>query len=107
MGGLTDRIAALSLAKRALLQLRLKKIGRDASGHHTIPRTANLNSVLLSFSQQRLWFLDQYEPNSSVYNILSAQRLKGPLNLAALEQSLNEIVRRHEALRTTFTVIEG
>ena len=61
----------------------------------------------LSFAQQRLWFLDQYEPNSSVYNIPSALRLKGSLDIAALEQSLNEIVRRHESLRTTFLAVDG
>ena len=61
----------------------------------------------LSFSQQRLWFLDQYEPNSSVYNIPSALRLRGSLNIGALEQSLNEIIRRHESLRTTFSMVDG
>ena len=61
----------------------------------------------LSFSQQRLWFLDQYEPNSSVYNIPRALRLRGPLNIGALEQSLNEIIRRHESLRTTFSLVDG
>jgi hypothetical protein len=54
-----------------------------------------------------LWFLDQYEPNSSVYNIPSALRLKGSLDIPALEQSLNEIVRRHESLRTTFAAVDG
>jgi amino acid adenylation domain-containing protein len=61
----------------------------------------------LSFSQQRLWFLDQYEPNSSVYKMSSAHRLRGALDVAALEQSLGEIVRRHEALRTRFSVEGG
>jgi amino acid adenylation domain-containing protein len=61
----------------------------------------------LSFSQQRLWFLDQYEPNSSLYNIPSALRLRGSLNVEALEQSLNEIIRRHEGLRTTFSMVDG
>jgi amino acid adenylation domain-containing protein len=61
----------------------------------------------LSFSQQRLWFFDQYEPNSSAYNIPSALRLRGVLNVSALEQSLNEIVKRHESLRTQFVVLEG
>ena len=63
--------------------------------------------VPLSFSQQRLWFLDQYEPNSSVYNVPSALRLRGCLNVAALERSLDEIVRRHESLRTTFSLVDG
>ncbi|HEX6770049.1 MAG TPA: condensation domain-containing protein, partial [Candidatus Binatia bacterium] len=46
----------------------------------------------LSLAQQRLWFLDQFESNRSVYNMSSAFRLKGELNAAALEQSINEIV---------------
>ncbi|MFP5262232.1 MAG: condensation domain-containing protein, partial [Blastocatellia bacterium] len=57
----------------------------------------------LSFAQQRLWFLDQWNPGNTAYNIPAAIRLKGTLNRRALEQSLNEIVRRHEALRTTFS----
>ncbi|HEV2707131.1 MAG TPA: amino acid adenylation domain-containing protein [Pyrinomonadaceae bacterium] len=57
----------------------------------------------LSFSQQRLWFLDQLKPGSAAYNIPAAVRFDGVLNIDALHRSLNEIVRRHEALRTTFT----
>lgn len=60
-----------------------------------------------SFAQQRLWFLDQLEPQSTVYNMPAALRLTGPLDVAALEESFNEIVRRHEVLRTTFSVKEG
>ncbi|HWS86509.1 MAG TPA: amino acid adenylation domain-containing protein [Pyrinomonadaceae bacterium] len=56
----------------------------------------------LSFAQQRLWFLNQLEPGNPFYNIPSAARLEGRLDVAALEQTLTEIVRRHEALRTTF-----
>src|SRR5262249_27370803 len=60
----------------------------------------------LSFAQQRLWFLDQLETSSSFYNIASARRLNGQLNVSVLMQSLTEIVRRHESLRTTFSVHE-
>ncbi|NJN99435.1 MAG: AMP-binding protein [Anaerolineales bacterium] len=61
----------------------------------------------LAFSQERMWFIHQLQADSSAYNVISALRLKGPLNRAALEQSVNEIVRRHEILRTNFVVMDG
>jgi amino acid adenylation domain-containing protein len=61
----------------------------------------------LSFAQQRLWFLAQLQPNSSAYNIPVAYYLMGVLKIATLEQSLNEILHRHEALRTTFLTVNG
>jgi amino acid adenylation domain-containing protein len=60
-----------------------------------------------SFAQRRLWFLHQLDPASPVYNIPSPLRIAAPLDLEVLRRTLNEIVRRHEALRTTFTVIDG
>jgi hypothetical protein len=60
----------------------------------------------LSFAQQRLWFLDQLAPNNSLYNISSAIRMEGRLDLEALEKVVNEIIRRHEVLRTRFEVEE-
>ncbi|MBR8840560.1 MAG: AMP-binding protein, partial [Stigonema ocellatum SAG 48.90 = DSM 106950] len=69
-----------------------------------VPREKNLS---LSFAQQRLWFLNQLEPNSPFYNIPTAVRLQGQLNLGALQESFNEMLRRHEALRTNFKTIEG
>jgi acyl carrier protein len=61
----------------------------------------------LSFAQQRLWFLDQLEPESAAYNLPAAIRLTGQLDLPALERTLNEIIRRHEILRTTFVQADG
>ncbi|MEG4006161.1 amino acid adenylation domain-containing protein [Microcoleus sp. Pol11C1] len=61
----------------------------------------------LSFAQQRLWFLDQLVPNNPFYNVPAALRLTGSLNFSALQQTFNEIVRRHEALRTTLAVVSG
>ena len=82
---------ALSLEeKRALLgQLLLEKANQPTQ-------------FPLSFAQQRLWVLDQLEPGMTAYNNAGAVRLKGVLNVVALEQTLTEIVRRHEVLRTTF-----
>ncbi|MFB2833039.1 amino acid adenylation domain-containing protein, partial [Floridanema evergladense] len=61
----------------------------------------------LSYAQQRLWFLDQFEPNSALYNIPAALRLEGKLDRVALEKSLTEIIQRHEVLRTNFAVVDG
>ncbi|MDZ8090962.1 MAG: amino acid adenylation domain-containing protein [Nostoc sp. DedQUE05] len=69
-----------------------------------LPRTKDAE-LPLSYAQQRLWFLDQFEPNSPFYNIPIALRLVGNLNRAGLEQSLQEIIHRHEALRTNFITV--
>ncbi|MCP2012453.1 condensation domain-containing protein, partial [Duganella violaceipulchra] len=61
----------------------------------------------LSFAQQRLWFLDQLESGSAFYNISAAVRLVGNLDIVAFSRSLNDIVRRHEVLRTTFALIDS
>jgi hypothetical protein len=61
----------------------------------------------LSFAQQRLWFLDQLEPGNPFYNCPSAVRMIGKLNVGALEQTLREIVKRHETLRTKFPAVNG
>ncbi|MDZ8052915.1 MAG: alpha/beta fold hydrolase [Aulosira sp. ZfuVER01] len=67
-------------------------------------RTGNLP---VSFGQQRLWFLHQFEPNSSSNNMPVVVRFTGNLNVAVLEESLREVVRRHEVLRTTFPAVNG
>jgi amino acid adenylation domain-containing protein len=65
-------------------------------------RVSRAEPLPLSFAQQRLWFLDRLEPGSPVYNLLVAWRLAGPLDPGVLGRSLDEVWRRHEALRTTF-----
>lgn len=72
----------------------------------SLPRSDN-ELLPLSFSQQRLWFIDQLDPGSSAYNMFSAVRLQGQLNISAWEQSIDTIVRRHESLRTTFSAVDG
>ncbi len=69
-----------------------------------VPRT---QEIPLSFAQQRLWFLDQLEPGTAQYNIPAGLRISGMLNEGLLILCLNEIVRRHEVLRTTFQTVDG
>ncbi|HEX9937035.1 MAG TPA: amino acid adenylation domain-containing protein, partial [Longimicrobium sp.] len=69
--------------------------------------TERAGALPLSFAQERLWFIDRLEPGSAIYNIPAALRLTGALDERALERSLGEIVRRHEALRTVFTEVDG
>jgi len=103
MNNFNERIANLTPEKRALFERNLlKKRNSSPIKKQGICRRGNTDPCILSFAQERLWFLDQLEPGSSHYNIPIAVRLKGHLQAAALEQSLSEILRRHEILRTTF-----
>jgi len=72
-----------------------------------IDRTSRDRELPLSFAQQRLWFLHQLEPKSPAYNLPKTVQLRGKLNIAALEGSLREVMRRHEILRTNFIVRNG
>ena len=95
--------------RRARLERRLResggrppteaeRIGSHARGSRCAP---------LSFAQERLWFLAQLEPRNPFYNVASFIPLSFAVDVEALHRSLNEIVRRHEVLRTTFTTIDG
>ncbi|MEG4345120.1 amino acid adenylation domain-containing protein [Microcoleus sp. A003_D6] len=68
---------------------------------------SRLEPIPLSFAQARLWFLDQLQPESAFYNISLALRMSGQLNIATLQRAINEIIQRHEALRTNFATQEG
>ena len=72
------------------------------SAKSTIKPVSRSESLPLSFAQQRLWFMEQLQPGSAAYNIPSGVKLSGDLDLDIFEKSLNEIVRRHEVLRTNF-----
>jgi hypothetical protein len=69
-----------------------------------VPRGGSLE---LSFAQQRLWFLDQLVPGNAFYNVASAYRLTGVLDVDALESAVNTLLTRHEVLRTTFRAEDG
>ncbi len=104
MNDINTKIATLSPAKRALLELKLKNKSTTIKAEQTIPKRTNQSSapLPLSFAQQRMWLLEQMEPNNAAYVIRIAQRLLGRLNVDVLQQSLDAIVAHHEALRTNF-----
>jgi amino acid adenylation domain-containing protein len=101
------RIADLSPEKRELLLRRLNQKEKDVARPQIRSQPRESNMFPLSFAQQRLWLLDRFEPGSATYNIPVALRLTGALNIVALAQSINAIIQRHEALRTTFIAVEG
>ena len=107
MRQITQRIEHLSSAKRALLELRLRqKAQMIAIAQPVLPR-AERHFAPLAFNQESLWFLEQLNPQTSIYNLSDARRLTGTLEVAALQQSLDAMVERHEALRTAFGDCEG
>ncbi|MCY1015596.1 amino acid adenylation domain-containing protein [Pyxidicoccus sp. MSG2] len=79
----------------------------EAGGGLAIAPVPRDGALPLSFAQQRLWFIDQLEPGSAAYNMPTFVRMEGPLDVTALQHGLSELVRRHEALRTTFTWQDG
>ena len=109
MADVSSRVASLSPQERAALVMQLKRKARRAEKivDQAITRRENRTEAPLSFAQQRLWFLQQFDPNSAAYHLLVFYRLKGQLDIAAWKQSLNEIIRRHEVLRTVFREQNG
>src|SRR5260370_31164984 len=105
MSEIHERISHLSSEKRALLEAMLAR-ERKTREVKTISRRRN-SQAPLSYAQQRMWFLDQMDPGNSAYNVPAAMRLSGKLDLQALLRSLEEIVRRHESLRTIFSIVDG
>lgn len=107
MSTLLQTVADLSPVQRAILEQRLKQKRASVARARITRQSRDENSFVLSFAQQRLWFLHRLAPESNAYNIPNALHASGPLNLDALAQSINEIRRRHEVLRTTFAVRDG
>ncbi|MEA5561957.1 non-ribosomal peptide synthase/polyketide synthase [Planktothrix agardhii] len=103
---LRSLFAAATVAELAHLIEPLQQQNLTLTVPPILPRTKD-GELPLSFAQQRLWFLDQLQPNSALYNIPMVLRLQGNLNQGALEQSLWSICDRHEVLRTNFVTING
>src|SRR5437870_1028691 len=105
---LREQLAGLSPAKRSLLELKLmKKKRRDNGAKQVIARLPDCASAPLSYNQQGLWVLSQLMPGTSLYHTPTAARLTGVLDVPALQRTIDFIVARHQALRTTFAVVDG
>jgi len=107
MPTLHDRIQQLSDKKRALLEKTVLKKGLHVAVSETVIPIIKGDAAPLSFGQERLWILDRMEPGSPVYIRPLGMRFHGALQVEALAGSLNDIIARHEALRTNFTQTDG
>lgn len=106
---------AIGAELRTQLAARKEEL-KEHLRHHAAPAVAALPSLVavprsasmpVSHTQQRLWFLRQMDPTSSAYNVVSALRMRGPLDAAALECSFDALLQRHESLRTRFFAVDG
>jgi thioester reductase-like protein/FkbH-like protein len=116
MPDLAQLMAELSPRQRELLLAKLNQRHRDraAPSSHGVPRQdrrpasdPQTDCFPVSAAQESLWYLDRLQPGAAAYHVVQAVRLRGRLDVPVLERSLNDIVRRHESLRTTFPAPEG
>ncbi|AFZ36198.1 amino acid adenylation domain protein [Stanieria cyanosphaera PCC 7437] len=108
MKDLSERIAALSPEQRALLERRFQSKGLNQLKPPLISNSQpNSETGILSYAQERLWLLHQLQPDCPLYNEISLFKLRGCLNLTALEQSFNQVLQRHEILRSQFVAKDG
>ncbi len=101
-----ERIARLTPAQREMLAKRLRGEGPKSASKAAIKRRPTLDYPITA-EQEHLWLLQQMDPNVHYFNHSHAYRLKGELNVAALERTINEMVRRHENFRTSLPEIDG
>ena len=102
MTDVLKKLADLSPERRKLLELRMKLAQQQAAGPELKSRPRTGDAAPLSFAQQRLWLLDRLDPGSAHYNMSHPLRIRGALDVRALETALDGLRERHETLRTTF-----
>lgn len=108
MQNLNQRLAALSPEQRELLAKQMTQARKSSAPRLSLkPGRREGNRFPLSFVQERMWFMEQLVPGSPLYNMSGAVRITGPTKLDVLERCFAEIIRRHETLRTTFTLVDG
>jgi hypothetical protein len=106
-GDLKKQLDELSSAKLTLLEKRLLEAGIKSSALHKIPRRTDREFAPLSFTERRLWFLNQLEPKSPAYNEARIPHLTGPLDSKVSKRWFNALIDRHETRRTTFATAAG
>jgi amino acid adenylation domain-containing protein len=104
-GSLTAELRDELAERKAELLAWLHSTGDPASNGSAEPAVHGTEP--LSFAQERLWFIDRFQPGGAAYNITSAIRIRGALVVAALEDSFGELLQRHEPLRMTFVTVDG
>ncbi|HEX6036759.1 non-ribosomal peptide synthetase [Longimicrobium sp.] len=97
----------LSEAKRLLLEKRIRGQAKPVESRNVIRRRGGGPAYPMSWAQERLWFLDQVEPGRSVYNLPGASLVSARVDIPTLERAFSEVLRRHEALRTVFRLVDG
>ncbi|MDT5025306.1 MAG: hypothetical protein QOE61_1732, partial [Micromonosporaceae bacterium] len=102
-----SRISALPTDLQERLRRRLAGQAEQSTQAATIPVAEHTGPMPLSYSQQRLWFLNEFQPDATEYNSALALRLSGTLDVPALTGALRRLVERHESLRTTFDEVDG
>src|SRR5689334_13550350 len=108
LGIMTAELQRQLVERRPELMNFLAQVGAMAqAAAPAVVRLSRDEPLPLSYAQERLWIFDRLNPNSPVYNVSGGVHLKGHLDLSALERSVNEIVKRHEVLRTNFMIVDG
>ena len=102
-----DGISRLSRDQRELLEQRLRRARQSAEQRSLIATHVERSRAPVSFAQRQMWLIDQMAPGNVAYNMPNGFRLKGHLDVEALEGAINDVVARHEILRTTFEVRDG
>ena len=102
--GLSERLASMTPEARAALEASLRRRVAKTGETAAIPRRGGSGPAPLSFAQQRIWFLEQWEPGGFTHNGARAFRLSGRLDVPALERALETIVERHDVMRTVYVM---